>query len=202
MKDVIVVGFGPKDGASIVKSLEKRNIPCLRVNWEDIESNVETNYFEGVKAIMLSGSPNLDVDVDMPIIKKEIVSGRIPVLGICYGMQLISYIWGSKVAKAEKDEHGLTEIEFFDSVLFNGITSEKLVEMRHYWRVYDLPKGFNLTGSTKDCPIAAIESVEKNVYATQFHPELGGCGDEILDNFLYKICKIKNNSYDDTPNII
>ncbi len=195
MKDVIVVDFGSRYAANIVNCVEERNISCLRVKWEDIEKNARINYFEGVKVIILSGSPSLEADIDIPIIKKEIFSGRVPVLGICYGMQLVSYICGSNIIKAEKDEHGLTEIEFFDSALFNGIASKNFVEMSHYYRVDKLPKGFKLTGSTKDCPIVAIESAEKKIYATQFHPEIGGCGDEILDNFLYKICKIKNNSY-------
>ncbi len=193
MKDVVVVDFGSRYVDEIVKCLEKRSISCLKVKWDEIEGNSGANYFEGAKAIILSGSPSLDVDINIPIIKNEMVSGRVSVLGICFGMQLISYMWGSKVIKAEKDEHGLTEIEFFDSVLFNGINSKNFVEMSHYYMVDKLPEGFNLTGSTKDCPIAAIENTEKKIYATQFHPEIGGCGDEVLDNFLYEICKIEKS---------
>ncbi len=191
MKEVIIVDFGSRYAGNIVSCIEERNISYLRVKWEEIEKNADTNYFEGVKAIVLSGSPSLDADLNAPIIKKEIFSGNVPVLGICFGLQLISCSMGSKVAKAEKDEHGLTEIEFFDSVLFDGIACKNFVQMSHYYRVFDLPEGFKLTGSTKDCPISAIESVEKKIYATQFHPEIGGCGDEVLDNFLYKICKLE-----------
>ncbi len=191
MKEVVVVDFGSRYVDEIVKRLERRSVSCLKVKWNDIERNSGTNYFEGAKAIVLSGSPNLETGVDVPIIKRAIVSGSLPVLGICFGLQLISYIYGSKVIKAEKDEHGLTEIEFFDSVLFDGIKSKNFVEMSHYYRVDKLPKEFKLTGSTKDCPIAAIENVRKKIYATQFHPEIGGCGDQVLDNFLYKICNLE-----------
>ncbi len=129
--------------------------------------------------------------MDIPRLKEQIFKGNLPILGICYGIQILAYVFGSKVAKAEKDEHALTEIKLFDSELFYGLAKDNLVEMRHFYRIYDLPKGFTLTASTRYCPIAAMENIEKKIYAVQFHPEIGGCGDKVLDNFLYKICKIE-----------
>ncbi len=193
MKDILVVDFGSRYVNDIVVCLEQRNISYSKIKWEDIEANSKENCFEGIKGIILSGSPSLDYDQNMPKIKEQLLKGNLPILGICYGIQIVAHIFGSKVAKAEKDEHALTEIKLFDSQLFDGIEKDNFVEMRHYYRVYDLPKGFTLTASTKDCPISAMENIEKKIYAVQFHPEIGGCGDKVFDNFLYKICKVERD---------
>ncbi len=190
MKDILVVDFGSRFVDNIVSCLEERNISCSKVKWTDVDGDLNKNAYKG---IILSGSPCGVYHVDSPTIKKEYLETDVPVLGICYGHQLIAYLHDVKVGTAEKEEKELTQIKLFDSELFDGIERDNFVEMRHVDRVFSLPNGFEKTAETEDCPIAAMENKEKNIYAVQFHPEIGGCGDKVLDNFLHKICKIKRD---------
>ncbi len=188
MAKILVVDFGSRFvHKEVAKRLQERGIAYDLVVWQLVKRELEENKYDG---IILSGSPSSVYDENAPTIGKDCLEGKIPVLGICYGMQLISYLYGAKVARAERKEEGTTDITFKKSALFEGIKSSNVVEMRHGDRVYDLPEGFICTASTQDCPIAAIENRAKGIYAVQFHPELGGCGNQVFDNFFYKICKL------------
>ncbi len=190
MEKILVINFGSRFvHKEVVKCLKIRGIEYNLIPWENTWEELNKNKYCGM---ILSGSPWSVYEANSPKIDRKCLEFNMPVLGICYGLQLISFIYGGKVGKAEKEEQKTTEITFKKSILFDGLEGKNLVEMRHSDRVYELPKGFVCTAETNDCKISAIENVEKNIYAVQFHPELGGCGDKVLDNFFYKICNLKN----------
>ncbi len=191
MKEILVVDCGSRFVKNIVEFLEGRKVSLSWTKWQDVDQDlINKNQYKG---IIISGSPSGVYNENAPTIKREFLQMGTPVLGICYGMQLVAYLYGEKVTEAEKAEQQLTDVKLYDSVLFEGVEKDNKVEMRHVDRVYGLPKGFVKTAETKDCPIAAMENIERKIYATQFHPEIGGCGEKILDNFLYKICKLKRD---------
>jgi GMP synthase (glutamine-hydrolysing) len=146
------------------------------------------------KGIILSGGPSSVYQNGAPIPDKRIFSLGVPVLGLCYGMQLIAHMLGGKVARAQKREYG--RAEFFSNNKTNellwGISKPSIVWMSHGDKVETLPKGFKQIGHT-DNSSAAISNPEKKIYALQFHPEVAHTeeGERIIRNFLYKICRAK-----------
>lgn len=188
------MGFGGKivrivivDYGSQYTQLLARRIREMGVFSEIVNSRFK---FEGDEiGIILSGGPMSVYDklaFDLP---EELFDKDIPVLGICYGMQLITKNFGGKIEKGEIAEYGFTKISLSDSVLFEGIPSEITVWMSHGDVVKALPKGFVQTGKSQSGLIAAFEF--KNTYAIQFHPEVTHTeyGIEILKNFVFKVCK-------------
>ncbi len=150
------------------------------------------------KGIILSGGPSSVYDKNAPFPDAGIFDLRIPILGICYGMQLMAHHFGGKVAKALKREYGRAElIVDDDSDLFSGIVNRKshatTVWMSHGDRIERLPGGFSSIGHTENSPIAAMSNKQKRFYAIQFHPEVAHTdkGKEILRNFVYNICECK-----------
>ncbi len=155
------------------------------------------------QGIILSGGPSSVYDKGAPAPDMEIFKLGIPALGICYGMQLMAYYLGGRVAKAQKREYGRAELIIDDnSDLFKGIGSKlrtpnselrTIVWMSHGDRIEKLPKGFSIIGHTDNSPIAAMANREKKFYALQFHPEVVHTdeGRKILQNFVYDICKCK-----------
>lgn len=148
------------------------------------------------KGIILSGGPSSVYDAAAPYPDIEVFNLGIPILGICYGMQLIAHYLGGKVAKAVKREYGKAELIIDNSSdLFKGIDSKlrTIVWMSHGDKIEKLPKGFSISGRTDNSPIAAMSNKEKNFYALQFHPEVVHTikGTKILQNFVYNICGCK-----------
>ena len=127
----------------------------------------------------------------------EIFKLGIPILGICYGMQLMSYDLGGKVEKADNSEYGRADIEVIDpnAVLFEGLPREQYVWMSHGDLVTKAPEGFTITAKSKNCPISAIANDEKKFYGIQFHAEVRNSeyGLDILKNFAFKVCGAKAN---------
>ncbi len=148
------------------------------------------------KGIILSGSPHSTYEADAPISSPEIFELGIPVLGICYGLQLIAHQLGGEVDKAARREYGHAELVVDDSSdLFNGLNAEgdakTTVWMSHGDHLTRIPKHFVPIGHTPNSPICAIKNPEKKIYGIQFHPEVVHTpkGKELLANFLYKICE-------------
>ena len=131
------------------------------------------------------------LDPGAPMCDPEIFSLGIPVLGICYGMQLMSKLLGGEVERADSREYGKTEIELrTESALFKGIEECTTCWMSHTYYVKSMPEGFAKTARSQTCPTAAMEDASRKLYAVQFHPEVLHTprGKEILRNFLYEIC--------------
>ena len=146
------------------------------------------------KGIILTGGPASVYLDDARLCDPEIFNLGIPILGICYGMQLMSHMLGGKVGPGIKKEYGVTDVKLNNqSKIFKGFEKENKFLMSHFDIVEKLPNGFNNIGCTKECPIAAIENEEKKFYGIQFHPEVNDSvnGTQIIKNFVIDICNCK-----------
>ncbi len=146
----------------------------------------------GYKGIIFTGGPNSVYDPKSPHYAEEILKIGVPVLGICYGCQLIAYMEKGEVSTAPVSEYGKIELTAeTDNLLFKGINKKSTVWMSHTDYISKAPDGYDVIGRTSDCPCAAMQNTEKNIYAVQFHPEVTHCefGRQILHNFLYEVCK-------------
>ena len=143
------------------------------------------------KGIIFTGGPASVYAENAPMCDKEIFELGIPVLGICYGMQLMTHMLGGKVQRAEKREYGVTNVKINNkSKLFKGFDNENNFLMSHTDFVLDLPKGFENIGYTEHCPNAAMQNTTKNFYGIQFHPEVNDSvdGTKVIENFVKDIC--------------
>jgi GMP synthase (glutamine-hydrolysing) len=149
--------------------------------------------------IILSGGPSSVYDADAPKISPELFEVGVPILGICYGVQLASLMLGGKVTASEHKEYGRAQLKLDadagKSELFNGFQpgEELTVWMSHGDRVEALPPGFRTIGTSASCPFAAVESSERKFWGVQFHPEVVHTprGGEVLSNFLFRICGVE-----------
>ena len=154
------------------------------------------------KGIIFSGGPNSVYAKDAFKVDPEIYKLGIPILGICYGMQLMSYDLGGKVEPADDSEYGRADIEVTDddAVMFKGLPKKQYVWMSHGDRVVEAPEGFKVVATSKNCPISAIANDEKKLYGIQFHAEVRNSqyGLDILKKFAFDVCGAKANwSMDD-----
>ena len=148
------------------------------------------------KGIIFTGGPASVYEKDAPTVNKEIFNLGIPILGICYGMQLISYMLGGNVEKASRREYCIKSVNLDDSSpLFDGFENTNDCLMTHNDYVSRLPQGFKKIGYTDDCPISAMSNENKKIYGIQFHPEVNHTknGIKIIHNFLYNICNCKGD---------
>ena len=143
------------------------------------------------KGIIFTGGPASVYAENAPKVDEEIFKLGIPILGICYGMQLMTYTLGGKVERADKREYGVTEVQINNnSKLFESFGNKNNFLMSHTDFVAELPEGFENIGSTEHCPNAAMQNTEKNFYGIQFHPEVNHSanGIKVLRNFVYNVC--------------
>ena len=190
---LIVVNFG-----SQVCHLIARRIRELGVFSEIVPYDVSIEQIKKFNpdGIILSGGPSSVYGKDAPISDEKIFSMGIPVLGICYGQQLIGKQLGGKVVPTSIKEYG-KKIAKIDNKnkLFKGLNKEETVWMSHGDAVEELPKGFAALASTDSCKNAAIGNFQKNIYGVQFHPEVTHTpkGNKILENFVFEVCKAKKD---------
>lgn len=190
---VIVVDFGGQYNQLIARRVRDLNVYCEVVPYYKALDEVKNKKPIG---IIFTGGPNSVYDDNAPNIDKEIFDLGIPILGLCYGMQLISKTFGALVEKAEKKEFGKTLcIKDKDSKLIQNMKNETIVWMSHQDQVKKLPCGFDLIQHTSTCPYAAIENEEKKIYAVQYHPEVNHSqeGSKLIQSFLYDICMAKGD---------
>lgn len=185
---VLVLDFGGQYNQLIARRVRENNVYCEvhPFDWS-IEQIKEFN----PSGIIFTGGPNSVYEEDAPSVDKEVFSLGIPILGICYGCQLMMHSLGGKVIRADHREYGEASVSVNqNSLLFKGVSKESICWMSHSDRVEELAEGFSVIGETSSCPVAAVENKEKNFYAVQFHPEVVHSveGDKILTNFLYEIC--------------
>ncbi len=146
--------------------------------------------------IILSGGPSSVYGENAHLISKEIYNQGIPVFGICYGMQLTSFLLGGEVTPGETGEYGKSVfIKEEKSPLLKNVPEKSVVWMSHFDEVTGLPPGFRSLGHTENGTLAAIANEEKKIYATQFHPEVNHTeyGKQIIENFVLEICQAKQN---------
>lgn len=189
---IAVIDFG-----SQYTQLIARRFRELGVYSEIYPPNVKYSFLneKGVKGIVLSGGPNSVYNTELEL-DNEIFNGDIPILGICFGFQLMAKFLGGEVKKGEKGEFGLTRIKIVkESVLFEGLEKEEKVWMSHHDVVTRLPEDFVVTAISENGFIAGAQSLEKPFFAVQFHPEVSHTekGQLIIENFAFKICGAEKN---------
>ena len=185
---ILILDFGGQYNQLIARRVRECNVysevvPCNIT----IEKILEKN----PKGIIFTGGPASVYGEESPKCDKKVFELGIPVLGICYGMQLMTYTLGGHVAQANKREYGTTDVEIDNnSKLFKGFDSKNGFLMSHTDFVDNIPQGFKNIGHTPSCPNAAIENPEKKLYGIQFHPEVNNSinGTLVIKNFLYNIC--------------
>ncbi len=190
MENIVVLDFG-----SQYNQLIARRIREIGVFSELIPHTVTAEEIKKLapKGIILSGGPNSVYADDAFKIDMEIFNLGIPVLGICYGMQLMSHSLGGKVSKADHSEYGKAALKHLtkDSLLLNNLPEEHIVWMSHGDLVSEIPTGFEVIATSNDCPIAAIENKDKKWFGVQFHPEVQHSekGFDLLKNFTLEVCE-------------
>ncbi len=187
---ILVLDFGGQYNQLIARRVRDHNVYAeIKPYTVDIEEIKNNNY----KGIIFTGGPNSVYDETSPHYSKEILDLGIPVLGICYGCQLINFMCGGQVESAEKSEYGKTVIKVSkkNSKLFKNVPDENIVWMSHTDYISKAPADFEVIAFSEDCPCAAMENEKKKIYAVQFHPEVthSEYGKDILRNFLYEICQ-------------
>lgn len=185
---IIVLDFGGQYNQLIARRVRECNVYCevhpYNMSLEEIKAM-------NPKGIIFTGGPNSVYGEDSPRCGKEIFELGIPILGICYGSQLMSYVLGGTVETAPVSEYGKTEVEVDNtSVLFDGVSDKTICWMSHTDYIKTAPSEFKVIAHTPVCPVAAMELPEKKLYATQFHPEVMHTkeGMKMLSNFVYKVC--------------
>ena len=185
---IIVLDFGGQYNQLIARRVRECNVYCeVHPYSMSMDKIREMN----PKGIIFTGGPNSVYGDDSPRCPKELLEMGIPVLGICYGSQLMAYLLGGSVKTAPVSEYGHTEVEVdTSSVLFQDVSPSTVCWMSHTDYIEKAPEGFCVTAHTPVCPVAAMELPEKNLYAVQFHPEVMHTkeGMKMLSNFVYKVC--------------
>lgn len=186
---VLILDFGGQYNQLIARRVRECNVYCeVKPYTMSIDEIKEKNPV----GIIFTGGPNSVYDEKSPHISKEVFELGVPVLGICYGCQIMAYTLGGTVTSANsKSEYGKTEVTLDTaSKLFKGVNKEEICWMSHTDYVSQVPEGFKVTATSSTCPTAAMECPEKNFYAVQFHPEVNHTpnGKTMLKNFLYDVC--------------
>lgn len=186
---IVVLDFGGQYNQLIARRVRECNVYC---EVKSYKTSIEEIKAMNPKGIIFTGGPNSVYLEDSPSISKEIFEIGVPVLGICYGCQLMAHLEGGKVSSASVSEYGKTETKFdTNSLLFKGLSDKGNTWMSHTDYISELPDGFRSVAQTADCPVAAMENPEKALYGIQYHPEVMHTenGSEMLRNFLYEACK-------------
>ncbi len=190
---IIVLDFGGQYNQLIARRVRECNVYCEVHPYNmSLEQIKEMN----PKGIIFTGGPNSVYDETSPHCPVEIFEMGIPILGICYGSQLMSYMLGGSVATAPVSEYGKTEVDVEPgSKLFEGVGAKTICWMSHTDYIERAPEGFTISAHTPVCPVAAMENAAKNLYAVQFHPEVMHTqeGTKMLSNFVYNVCGCKGD---------
>jgi len=185
---VIVIDFGGQYNQLVARRVRECNVYCEIYSYKTELSRIKEM---NPKGIILTGGPNSCYEEGAATCSKELFELGIPVLGLCYGAQLMMHVLGGKVEKAPVREYGKTEVEVEnDCVLFENVSKKTICWMSHFDYISKLAPEFRVSAHTADCPVAAAECPEKKLYAIQFHPEVLHTveGTKMLSNFVYNVC--------------
>ena len=190
---VLIIDFGSQVTKLIARRVRDLGVYSEIITPKDLLGLKE---FQEIKGIIFSGGPSTVTKKKYESVPKEIFKKKIPILGICYGLQLISKIFGGKIKQSKKRrEFGRAIlIKKNNSILTkNFFNSKEYVWMSHEDAVIKLPKRFKVVSSTKDSKFTIIENIKNKIYGVQFHPEVTHTtnGKQLFKNFLFSICKIK-----------
>lgn len=190
-QSILILDFGSQFTQLIARRVREQKVYCeihpYNLSLEKIKAMAPTG-------IVFSGGPSSVYDETAPKIDADIFKLGLPILGICYGVQITSFMLGGKVARAEHREYGRAQVELKgDSELFHGFGANEhmSVWMSHGDRIEALPEGFRIVGTNPSCPAAAVEAPHLKFWGVQFHPEVVHTprGGELISNFLFRICR-------------
>jgi len=186
---IIILDFGSQYTQLIARRIREQKVFCKILPFN---SDIDPHDKKNLKGIILSGGPSSVFDENAPILNRKFLELNVPVLGICYGLQIIAHLLGGKVEKGKKREYGRAIIDLKDSTdLFKGLEKKQQVWMSHGDFVTGLPDAYESMAITESIPCAAIKNPEKKIYGLQFHPEVAHTenGKTMLKNFLFDICE-------------
>ena len=192
MEKILVLDFGGQYNQLIARRVRSEQvyaeiIPYNKITPEEIKAI-------GYKGIIFTGGPNSVYDEKSPHYTADILDLGIPILGICYGHQLMAYMAGGEITSAkDSSEYGKTLVTVEENILFDGFPEESVCWMSHTDYVKTVPKGFKIIAHTEKCPCAAICDENRKLFGVQFHPEVTHTdfGKQMLHNFIFSICKCK-----------
>lgn len=184
MDKIAVLDFGSQYSQLITRRIRELSVFAELLPWD-----TEVSQLQDYSAIILSGGPNSVYDASAPTVVKELFELNKPVLGICYGMQLMGHVLGGKVEKGSKHEYGKTLVDFTACPLFKDMSNSSQVWMSHGDQVVTLPQGFVGIASSENTSFTAIANETEKLYGIQFHPEVVHTveGKTLLKNFLFEI---------------
>jgi GMP synthase (glutamine-hydrolysing) len=191
---ILILDFGSQFTQLIARRVREAHVYC---EIHPASRSIEWIRDWNPKGIILSGGPNSVYDEGAPLAPKELLDLGVPVLGLCYGMQLIAQMSGGKVMPAGRREYGRAPVKVAHGQLFRGFGpgEETTVWMSHGDHVEEPPPGFHVTASSPNCPVAGFEHDRLPIFGVQFHPEVAHTprGGEILANFLFGVCGCQPN---------
>ncbi len=190
---IIILDFGSQYTQLIARRIRENKVFCEIVPFnQSPESYKEKN----LKGIVLSGGPSSVFDQDAPICTSEVFELGVPVLGICYGLQLIGKLFGGEVERSKEREYGKAIIHIDEKEnLLSGVRDNTVIWMSHGDHLSRLPPQFEVLAHTENIPFAAIGNKQKKMFGLQFHPEVAHTeeGNRIIQNFLFQICQCEGN---------
>ena len=189
MEKILVLDFGGQYNQLIARRVREHHVfaeikPYNKITAKQIQE-------AGYAGVIFTGGPNSVYDMASPHYDPEVLNLGIPILGICYGAQLMAWMAGGAVSSAESfSEYGKTCLHVRDSMLWKSMPQESICWMSHTDYISQVPEGFRVTATTDHCTCAAMANEEKKLYAVQFHPEVThtACGSQMLHNFLFEVC--------------
>jgi GMP synthase (glutamine-hydrolysing) len=190
---ILVLDFGGQYSQLIARRVRESKVYCEVKNYKTNPDGIRNS---GYKGIILSGGPSSVYLDNAPRCDYKIFDLGIPVLGICYGAQLMAYALGGEVAKTVTSEYGNTTVDFkIESMLTKNLSSQSICWMSHSDYIAKIPKGFGIIATSKSCPVAAMGNTEKKLFGVQFHPEVNHTveGKQLLENFLYRVCDCRGD---------
>lgn len=190
-ENILIIDFGSQYTQLIARRIREFKVYSeIHPHTYSIEKIKEMN----PSGIIFSGGPMSIYEDDSPQIDPKVFDLGIPILGICYGLQVVSKQYNGKIEAAQHREYGKTILNVVkDDILFNGINKNSQVWMSHGDYITQIPEGFNITAKSDNSPICAISNPARKIFALQFHPEVAHTieGKKILNNFLFNICNCK-----------
>jgi len=190
---ILILDFGSQYTQLIARRVREAHVYC-----EILPFNADLSRYadRNVAGYILSGGPSSLKDPDSPRLERAFFDGSVPVLGVCYGMQLIAELFGGELVRAEHREYGRAMLETVDGgKLLKGVSSRSQVWMSHGDSIVKLPDGFKITGRTESLAAAAVANEQAGLYGLQFHPEVHHTADgrKIISNFLFDICGVRGD---------
>lgn len=193
-ESILILDFGSQFTQLIARRVRELNIYCEIHPYNHIDKAMKE--MPNIKGIILSGSPFSVHDKDAPSVNLDNIRGKLPILGVCYGAQLMAHLWGGKVGRSNSREYGRAHLKLVQqNELVAGMSQQTQVWMSHGDSILQLPEKAKLVASTEDVEAAAFSFNGEHVYGIQFHPEVYHTteGTKLLKNFVVDICGCKQN---------